>query len=294
MGDLLTGPAVEPASRLGLEADHGLVGRARRRCGQGSAADGVHVLSFAQAQAAAREWFAQQARIVAGLEAVPAGPYLVRDVIADYLGWYALHRKGLGATTAMANRHILPALGGMEATRLTAGAIREWHDRLALSPRGRRGKSAPPAEEHGQTSPRTAEATRARRVTANRVLTVLKAALNHAYAEGKVASDDGWRRVQSFRGADAARIGYLDEGACRRLVNACPEGFRQLVRGALESGWVAAEVLGHSDTRMVERHYGNLAKGLVRAEVERTGLRLGDATDDNIVRLGERYSARKG
>src|SRR5262245_7274909 len=40
-------------------------------------ADGVAVLSFRQAQEAARAWFAQQARRDAGLDAVVAGPYTV-------------------------------------------------------------------------------------------------------------------------------------------------------------------------------------------------------------------------
>jgi hypothetical protein len=48
------------------------------------------------------------------------------------------------------------------------------------------------------------EALRRRRATANRILTVLKAALNHAWRESKVASDDAWRRVTPFREADAA------------------------------------------------------------------------------------------
>ena len=39
---------------------------------------------------------------------------------------------------------------------------------------------------------------------------------------------------------------------------------------------VAAQVLGHSDTRMVERHYGHLARGYVQQAIERTGMALGD------------------
>jgi integrase len=39
---------------------------------------------------------------------------------------------------------------------------------------------------------------------------------------------------------------------------------------------VAAQVLGHSDTRMVERHYGHLAHGYVQQAIERTGMILGD------------------
>ncbi len=77
---------------------------------------------------------------------------------------------------------------------------------------------------------------RRRRATANRVLTVLKAALNHAFHQGKAASDDAWRKVKPFREVDAAVIHYLTESECRRLINACQGRFRDLVRGALATG----------------------------------------------------------
>ena len=39
---------------------------------------------------------------------------------------------------------------------------------------------------------------RARRATTNRLWTVVRSALNHALATGKVASDRGWRGVKPF------------------------------------------------------------------------------------------------
>jgi integrase len=77
---------------------------------------------------------------------------------------------------------------------------------------------------------------RPRRATANRVLTVLKALLNHAWREGKVESDDAWRRVAPFRQADAARLRYLTQAECLRLVNASDPEFRPLVQVALYTG----------------------------------------------------------
>jgi hypothetical protein len=50
---------------------------------------------------------------------------------------------------------------------------------------------------------------RRRRASANRTLTILKASLNMAWREGKIASDDAWRRVTPFEEADAARVRYL-------------------------------------------------------------------------------------
>jgi integrase len=112
--------------------------------------------------------------------------------------------------------------------------VREWLGKLSDAPPRRRSrKGAKPA--HG-TAGVDAEVRRRRRATANRVLTVLKAALNHAWREGKVASDQAWRRVAPFRDVDAPVVRYLSEAECVRLVNACPEDFRPMVRAALLTG----------------------------------------------------------
>lgn len=50
---------------------------------------------------------------------------------------------------------------------------------------------------------------RRRRASANRVLTVLKAALNRAWREGRLPSDAVWRRVEPFARVAAARVRYL-------------------------------------------------------------------------------------
>jgi integrase len=80
------------------------------------------------------------------------------------------------------------------------------------------------------------EAIRRRRASANRTLTVLKAALNRAWREGKIASDDPWRRVEPFEEADAARVRYLTVAEAIRLLNACEPGFRRLAQAALATG----------------------------------------------------------
>jgi integrase len=93
-------------------------------------------------------------------------------------------------------------------------------------------------------APAGRDAIRKRRATANRVLTVLKAALNHAWREGTVPTDDAWRRVSPFKGVDSPVIQYLSEEEVRRLVNACAADFRDLVRGALLTGCRYGELIG--------------------------------------------------
>jgi integrase len=84
---------------------------------------------------------------------------------------------------------------------------------------------------------------RARCATANRILTVLKAALNHAYHDGKVPSDEAWRRAKPFRNVDSPKIGYLSVAEATRLVNACEPAFRPLVQAALLTGCRYGELI---------------------------------------------------
>jgi integrase len=51
-----------------------------------------------------------------------------------------------------------------------------------------------------------------------------------------VASDDAWRRVKPFKAVETARVRYLSDAECVRVVNACEPDFRSLVRGALLTG----------------------------------------------------------
>ena len=129
---------------------------------------------------------------------------------------------------------INPELGAIELAKLGKARIVGWHQKIAETPARLRTK--PGAAQKHRPADHSPEAVRRRRSTANRVLTILKAALNHAYREGKCASDDAWRTVRAFREADAARLRYLSDGEARRLANACAADFRALVTGALLTG----------------------------------------------------------
>ncbi|MFZ1414146.1 MAG: tyrosine-type recombinase/integrase [Defluviicoccus sp.] len=354
---------------IGAADDHGDVG-----------------LDYRQAKRAAADWFARKDREALGGDEAVSG-YTVSAALDAYFAWFRQHRKSVADTSRAIEAHIRPALGEIEVAKLTTKAIRAWHEALAeAAPRLRTRLDAETLNT--RPVPTDSEGKRSRRATANRVLTVLKAALNQAFQEGKVSSDDAWRKAKPFRGADAARLRYLQRDECVRLINACPAGFRELVQGALLSGcrygelcrlqvadasrdagtlrireaksgkprhvpldaegraffealaigrpsdaylltrangkpwgkahqvrplaeacrgariepaatfhclrhtwasWrvmagapliVVAQVLGHSDTRMVERHYGHLSAGFVRDVIERTSLGLGTGGGD--------------
>ena len=196
-------------------------------------ADGAEIFTYAQAQAKARDWFAERARVAAGHE-IASEHYAVKDAISDYLAAYAAHGKSLTETRRVANVHILPELGEIELAKLTTRRIRVWHEGLATAParlRTRRGKP-----QRHRKAPADVEGRRKRRATANRVLTVLKAALNRAFDDSRVTSDEAWRKVRPFPKVDAPVIRYLNDAECVRLVNSCEPDFRPLVQAALLTG----------------------------------------------------------
>lgn len=194
-------------------------------------ADGATILDFWQAQDKARELHRQ--RSMAGGKV--AGPYTVKQAMEDYLLWMEGNRKSYQDARYKADAIILPELGETEVAKLTASIIRQWQRKVAETParlHTRKGEE----QKFRKLSPTDVDAVRRRRATANRTLTILKAALNHAWREGKVASDGEWRRVMPFRGVDVARVRYLTIAEAQRLVNVCPPAFRALVQAALQTG----------------------------------------------------------
>jgi integrase len=206
-------------------------------------ADGVVLLSFKQAQEAARAWWRAEERKDRGL-APDDGPYIVAKALDAYFADRERRgSKGLPQDRAAAKLRILPALGDLELTKLTTKRIRDWHTGLAAAPRLFRSSRLGKESKSRETDPKDADAMRARRATANRILTVLKAALNHAFHDGCVASDEAWRKVKPFREADAPVVHYLSQDECRRLINACNGGFRGLAQAALLTGCRYGELI---------------------------------------------------
>jgi hypothetical protein len=136
--------------------------------------DNLTVFSFAQAQAKARDFFNRKAREIAG-DFVPApGPFNVGDALAAYLANY-LRRGGKagGRIESAARTYILPALGQLPVFKLTKRRVEDWHNGIANSPaRVRTRAGHTPRFRPHAVSP---EASRRRRATANRLLTILKA-----------------------------------------------------------------------------------------------------------------------
>ena len=226
-------------------------------------ADNMLSLSYVQAQERARAWFLTQTRSLFG-HPTPATDYTVERCTEDYL--VELARRGTKSIDDAKSRvraDIQPALGHILVPRLSADMIRTWHADLAQ--RTKRIRSPRGAAARFQATVPSPEATRKRRATANRTLTVLKAALNFAFKESRIASDEGWRRVRPFRSVDAVRLRYLTASECERLLNAASVEFKPLVQGALATGCRYSEL-----TSLVTSDFDEAA-GVVRVKTSKAG-----------------------
>lgn len=193
-------------------------------------ADGEAILTFRQADDAARKWFEEQAR--GGTKAL--GPFTVGDALDEYLEGFT--GKDVQSAKYRIEALIRPLLGHHHVGLLTRKIIRDWHSARAKSPiRMRTAKRATEQNER-EFDADDSNAVRKRRATANRDLTVLKAALNRAADDRDGLPVDAWRGVKPFPDVDMARRRYLDDAEVKRIVNAVDVGFRPLVQAALLTG----------------------------------------------------------
>jgi integrase len=210
-------------------------------------ADGGAILTFRQADDAARAWFEEQAR---GGEK-PVGPFTVSAALDEYEADFKT-RKGAVPSDLKSriDEIIKPALGHHEVASLTQKIVGDWHKARAVSPAKLRTRKG--AEQQNQRPADDPEALRKRRATANRDLTVLKAALNLAAETRDWLPIAAWAKVKPFKGVDVAKRRYLNDDEARRLVNASEPEFRPMVRAALLTGGRYGE-LRHAQVKDYDR-----------------------------------------
>ena len=202
-----------------------------------SPADGARVLTYQQAQEVAQNWFRSLAN--SGFwdgGAEPDGKLSVRDVLEAYFkDAQGRGMKGIKQAMQSAAAWIMPKLGQVQVARLTRKQIEGWLHWLAESPKRLKTRAGQP--QAYAEPPSTDDEIRARRDSANRVLTILKAALNFALDRELTNAAPVWQRVKPFRGTTKARVRFLKDDEQVRLVNAIEgQDFKDLVRAALLTG----------------------------------------------------------
>jgi integrase len=203
-----------------------------------SGADGQKILTCEQAKEAARSW----AKSIRSGAPVSTG-LTVNDALDQY--FEAKTAEGMKAVydaKSRANLHIRPALGSTLVAELTADRLRRWRDAMVKKPKHLRTGRFAKKQNTREVDLHDAEALRRRRDTANRTLTVLKAAMNWAYSHQLVGDDKAWRLVKPFRATTAARVRFLETKEQQRLLNTAEGALRDLIAAALMTGARFSEI----------------------------------------------------
>lgn len=212
-------------------------------------ANGSTILSYKDAVSKAHDW--QEGLSNSGGKR--PGSFTVSDALDEYLK--AFKGKGVVDTRSRVEAIIRPALGHRQVKELTTKEIRDWHQARADAPaRLRTAKGATTLNVRPVDS---ADAIRKRRSTANRDLTVLKAALNQAEGDRKWLDKRVWGDVQPFQGVDIARRRFLSDDEAKKLIDAAEEPFRPMVEAALLTGGRYGE-LRHAEVRDYDRESSTL------------------------------------
>lgn len=193
--------------------------------------DGLRTLDFDTAVDRATKWQPVALQAAMGEAPLRRGAFTVAMALDEYIEH--LQRKGsrwAHNAKLTANRYIRPEMGDVRVDLLTKRRIEKWHADIAAK------HKATIKDKERLKLPLTPEEQRARKDTANRVLTVLKAALNLAQDSGRVAATGQAWRVRPFAGVARSRVRALSTDEQRELVRWCDPDFRKMVQAALYSG----------------------------------------------------------
>jgi len=203
-------------------------------------ADGGAVLNFRQALDLAQRWWREQTVRIKGVRRRSA--YTVLDALRDYLQVCARR----GDRSAYSQQRVVenffaPTIGPFVVEELTREDVREWRQSMIeLRTRSGYRRGLPVRFEK---IPETTEELRRRQQSANRLLVVLKAALNYALAEGFVeCSGAAWREIKIFPSIQYPRCKFLSDDEQHMVVAASEGEFKWLVTGALYTGARAGEL----------------------------------------------------
>jgi integrase len=200
-----------------------------------SEANGKSVMSFSQAQEQARK-FAHKISRSDDLE--DNKPYTVKTAVTDYLADFKANgKKSYYATEIQINAHILPMFEDKLVSALTFKQLNAWKNKLATTDkRARSSKKLKQEQQYISDESNDPEYQRRRRATANRIITIFKAILNHAFHTNRVETNEAWQKLKPFKNVSEPKIRFLSEDETTRLINACEPDFRDLIRGALLTG----------------------------------------------------------
>jgi integrase len=184
-------------------------------------ADGANALDYWQAVDKVRE--------LGRPSGSAPGSITVKEAFDNYLPTLeAKNARSAHTTKGRVNKHILPRLGTFRVVDLTKTQLDGWKASLV--------KKSDDREE-----------VRKSKDSANRVLTMLKAFLNHAWNDEKnaIPSDQAWRKVKPFKDVARPREVRFSPPQAQKLINTIKDArFARLVEGGYATGGRYEELTG--------------------------------------------------
>lgn len=204
------------------------------------------LLTFEEAREAAFDWFSGFDGVAIDPQppslrqlAIPEPPggdtYTVGHAIADHLRWMRDAGNDIRRYITIANSKLLPVFGDIPLSDLRAETIQAWMLRESRRPARNAtmlSQGVDPAEQR-----------RRRKRTVNHDLTVLRAALKHAFLNRKIGSDAEWRRVPVFRHTSAPVFCQMTDGDISALLETARPDEAALFRIALTTGLRLTELV---------------------------------------------------
>ena len=145
--------------------------------------------------------------------------YTVSDAVNDYADHLSVNNSEDASKDIRGrlDNHLTDRIKKSEVAALRTATIKRWHQSLVR-------KSDDP------------EDVRKSKDGANKLLAMLRAALNLSFNCGLVASDTEWRRVKPFKGVGGNRILFLTDGQVKALIGKSTGSFRDLLTAAKLTG----------------------------------------------------------
>lgn len=184
-------------------------------------ADGSSILTYWQAQDRAKGMVRQENG------STTSAPLTVKTAAENYLAWLQNKNKNTAADTkCRLTLHFLPKFESRLVSSLTKTELDVWHSSLVTK------FDNDKDEEHKEKIRRSKD-------SANRVLTMVKALLNHSMLDiaNGIDDDRAWRHVKPFEGVARPREIRFTEKEVRRLINSAEDAaVANLLNGAYLTG----------------------------------------------------------
>jgi len=169
-------------------------------------------LEFEDALKATNEW-------MEGMSGVNNHRYTLRNTVADYVKHLEINNSKQSSRDVKLrlNKHIPARLMNTELSSLNTAQLKRLHNGMV--------KTEGDEEDERKSKD-----------SANRVLAQLKAALNLAFRDGRVASDKEWSRVSAFKNVASSRKLFLTDEQVNTLLENTKDGFYRLTKAGVLTG----------------------------------------------------------